>query len=145
MKKLLVFIILIICILIVVYMPYKKTTILKYDDFVFETEIRDTIKGRRIGLMNHESLERNQAMLFVFKEADKHGFWMKNMKFPIDILWLDEDYKIVDIKNDIPPCVTQECIMYYPSKEAKYVLEIYPNLTNELNMSTDQAIELNNS
>jgi len=121
-------------------MPYKKTTILKYGDLVFETEVRDTVKGRKIGLMNYDTLEKNQAMLFVFKQSDYYGFWMKNMKFPIDILWLDEDYKIVDIRNEVPPCETEECAIYKPGKKAKYVLEIYSNLTNELNMSTGEII-----
>jgi len=140
MKKFLIFLILIICILVIIYMPYKKTTTLRYGDFVFETEVRDTIKGRRIGLMSYNTLEKNQAMLFVFKKSDYYGFWMKNMKFPIDIIWLDEEYKIVDIRNDISPCETEECTIYKPGKKAKYVLEIYSNLTNELNMSTGNII-----
>jgi uncharacterized membrane protein (UPF0127 family) len=49
---------------------------------------------------------------------------MKNMKFAIDILWLDENKKIVHVSSNVPPCVTDPCPVYNPGMPARYVLEI---------------------
>jgi hypothetical protein len=43
------------------------------------------------GLAVKNQLKENEAMLFIFEESAKHSFWMKDMKFPIDIIWLDSN------------------------------------------------------
>lgn len=61
-------------------------------------------------------------MLFVFEKADYHSFWMKDMKFAIDIIWIDEDKKITDITHNATPGTYPE--IFKPSLPAKYVLEV---------------------
>ncbi len=63
--------------------------------------IADTSEKRTRGLSYRESLGKNQGMLFVFEEVGRHGIWMKEMKFPIDILWLDSNLKVITIKKDV--------------------------------------------
>ena len=89
----------------------------------FKLEIADTNEERSTGLMNHESLQEDAGMWFVFDKDDKHLFWMKDMKFPIDIIWIDSNYNVVDIKRDARPC-KDDCEIYSPSKEVRYVLEV---------------------
>ena len=63
-------------------------------------------------------------MLFVFKRSDFHGIWMKNCRFPIDILWLDEDHRIVHVAEAVPPCKADPCPSYAPLRRASYVVEL---------------------
>ncbi|HRN96003.1 MAG TPA: DUF192 domain-containing protein [Candidatus Levybacteria bacterium] len=59
-------------------------------------------KSRMEGLSNRRSLNEKTGMLFVFEEKKPYGFWMKNMNFPLDIIYLD-DGKVVDIKKNVQP------------------------------------------
>jgi uncharacterized protein len=63
--------------------------------------IADTPTKEIQGLSGQKSLEKDAGMLFVFKEKQVRNFWMKNMNFPLDIVWIDSD-KIVKISADLP-------------------------------------------
>ena len=78
------------------------------------------------GLMFRNSMEWNNGMLFVYKDVEYLSFWMKNTYIPLDMIFVDKDLRIVDIKEDVQPCPLQEDICpSYPSKQpAKYVLEV---------------------
>lgn len=82
-------------------------------------------KERRTWLMFRESIDENEWMFFTFDSSDAHGIWMKNMEFPIDIIWLDENHSIVDIQT-APVCASWQdtCPVYEPTWNAKYVLEV---------------------
>ncbi len=84
--------------------------------------ITDSEKMR--GLSGHAPLERNQGMLFVFEKEGKHTFWMHDMTFNLDILWLDKTGKIVDFKQDLSPCTPTGCPKYGSINPALYVLEV---------------------
>jgi uncharacterized membrane protein (UPF0127 family) len=77
-----------------------------------------------MGLMFRPSLPEDQGMLFVFEELDFHGIWMKNCKFPIDILWLDEEGRVVHLAESVPPCRADPCPVYQPLRKAAYVVEL---------------------
>ena len=65
-----------------------------------------------------------QLILFVFPKQGLYAFWMKNTFIPLDIIWIDEEQKVVFIKKDALPCQTDICQSINPEKEAKYVLEL---------------------
>ena len=92
----------------------------------FKVEVVDTVELRRTGLMEYDNLASDEGMWFIFPEDGKHSIWMKNMKFPIDIIWVDNEYNIVDVKRDAQPCI-DECEVYPPRKDARYVLEVNVN------------------
>src|SRR5512143_2397775 len=79
---------------------------------------------RANGLMFREKLDPKEGMLFVFDSEEPHSFWMKNMKFPIDILWLDRERKIVYIAKSVPACAKEPCPFYSPLLPSLYVLEL---------------------
>lgn len=80
-----------------------------------------------LGLSGRESLEG--GMWFVFPKADYYAFWMKDMKFPIDIIWIAEDFTIVDIKENAQPDSFPEA--FRPKAEALYVLEVPAGFSKE--------------
>ena len=61
--------------------------------------------------------------LFKFDYKAKHGIWMKNMHFPIDIYFLDFHYKILEVKRNVPPCTETPCTVYYPQFKTYKILE----------------------
>jgi hypothetical protein len=63
-------------------------------------------------------------MIFRFGTADFHGIWMKNCKFPIDILWLDEERRVVHVAEAVPPCKAEPCPVYNPMRKASWVIEL---------------------
>lgn len=71
------------------------------------------------GLMFRESLEEGRGMLFIFEREGYHAFWMKNVRFPIDILWLDESFTVVHIAASVPPCSAEPCPSYITKKTSK--------------------------
>jgi uncharacterized membrane protein (UPF0127 family) len=70
---------------------------------VLQTEVMVSDEDRAMGLMFRPSLPLDHGMLFLFERPDFHGIWMKNCKFPIDILWLDADHKVVHLAEKVPP------------------------------------------
>jgi uncharacterized protein len=94
---------------------------------VLQTEVMVKDEDRAMGLMFRPSLPPDHGMLFLFEQPDFHGIWMKNCKFPIDILWLDESRKVVHLGEAVPPCTAKEdknCPVYYPLRRASYVVEL---------------------
>lgn len=91
---------------------------------VLRSEVMVKDEDRARGLMYRDSLAADRGMLFVFDEVNHHTIWMKNCRFPIDIVWLDAKRKVVDVKEGAPPCLSEPCATYAPRRPAAYVLEI---------------------
>lgn len=79
---------------------------------------------RARGLMFRSTLAADQGMLFIFDSLGEYPFWMKNTQIPLDIIWLDEDQKVVFISADTAPCLQTTCPSINPQKLAKFVLEL---------------------
>ena len=105
----------------------------KYDDWyrvrigdkILNIEVAQTLIDRERGLSGRLNLPANNGMLFVFERPGLYGFWMKGMRFPIDILWLDEDLRVVDIKERAEPSsyTISNPQNFVPQDAAKFVLE----------------------
>lgn len=91
---------------------------------VLQTELMIKDEDRAMGLMFRPALPLDRALLFVFEDLDFHGIWMKNCRFPIDIVWLDEERRVVHVAEGAPPCKVDPCPVYQPMKKAAYVVEI---------------------
>lgn len=86
-------------------------------------EIANTPIKRMVGLMNRSELKENEGMLFVFEREGVYKFWMFNMKFPIDIIWISKDKTIIGCSEDLKPC-RLNCIIYEPPEPILYALEV---------------------
>jgi uncharacterized membrane protein (UPF0127 family) len=91
---------------------------------VLQVEVMASDEDRAMGLMFRPSLPQDRGLLFVFDRVDFHGFWMKNCKFAIDMVWLDEERKVVHVTESVPPCKSDPCPIYQPLRRAAYVVEL---------------------
>ena len=88
-------------------------------------ELADTPAQRLLGLILKEHLPENMGMLFAFEEPDFHPVWTKNTRFPIDLIWLDSDRRVIGWEENLMPCRVDSCPTYAPKeKKALYALEI---------------------
>lgn len=83
--------------------------------------IADTDAKRMLGLGARESLPESSVMLFIFPKPDAYGIWMKDMNFPIDIFWLDDNFSVIDQKTNVATSTYPE--IFYPSAKVSFVLE----------------------
>ena len=86
-------------------------------------EVADTDDARARGLMFRDASD-DVAMLFVFDRPAPYAFWMKNVRVPLDIIWLDVERRIVGIVENAPPCTAEPCPMYQPGRNASFVVEV---------------------
>ncbi len=86
-------------------------------------ELANTPDEQARGLSGRESLAPDHGMLFVFDHEARWSFWMKNMNFPLDIIWFDSKRQAVFVEQNLKPCSPQACHVYAPSTAAMYVLE----------------------
>jgi len=88
------------------------------------------------GLDIKDHLQENQGMLFIFTEPAKYAFWMHGMKFPIDIIWIDNKNTVVHIEHNLSPCIIDlVCPTYSPDKDSMYVLETSANFAERHNVT----------
>jgi uncharacterized membrane protein (UPF0127 family) len=106
----------------------------------FEVELVTTPAQRERGLMFRKYLGRNQGMLFVFKDEDKHIFWMKDTLIPLDIIWIDKNKEAVFIKTNAQPCGQDFCLPMVPDKKAKYVLELNAGTCENIGLNVKDKI-----
>jgi len=113
-----------------IFYPRKATNIrsVVVNNRKVDVEVVTTPASMARGLMFRKNLAENSGMLFIFPNSAKHSFWMANTLIPLDIIWINEDKKIVDIKHSAPPCsnniIQSYCTPYLPKEKAKYVLEV---------------------
>jgi uncharacterized protein len=104
--------------------------------FVVDTA-RTTYSLQR-GLSYRESLADDGGMFFIFSKEDKYGFWMKDMNFPIDIIWINSDMKIVHIEKSVATSTYPK--VFTPEAPAKYVLEISAGQTDALKVKKGDTV-----
>jgi uncharacterized membrane protein (UPF0127 family) len=123
---------------------FVKTDVVRviFDNVWVNSEIVDTPEERARGLMFHHTLSEKEGILFIYDSEGIYKFWMKNVFFPIDILWFDSDLSIVYIKRNAPPCTTVRCQIYTPPVTAKYVLEVMANFTAKYEIKVGDRAEI---
>jgi len=116
------------------------------DDVPLEVQIADTEPRRVRGLMFQDQLPYDQGMIFVFDKPGLYSLWMLNMQFSLDMMWFDEDGKIVHIEKDVPPCKTPleiaACQSIIPEGQAVYVLEVTSGFVEQNNITNDSVLSI---
>jgi uncharacterized membrane protein (UPF0127 family) len=100
------------------------------ENVYFNCEVADTPSERAIGLMNRESLEPDEGMLFIFESPQNVSFWMKNTLIPLDIVFIDESGTVINIEqaNPEPEVIDDDLARYSSDRPAKWVLEVNQGL-----------------
>jgi uncharacterized membrane protein (UPF0127 family) len=122
-----------------------KTKIYVGETEIF-VEIADTFQKRQKGLSERESLAEGEGMLFIFAQKDiQPPFWMKEMKFAIDIIWID-DNKIVQINENVPApepdTPNSELKFYTPNQPIDYILEVNAGFVDEKGLKIGDNVDL---
>lgn len=108
-------------------------------------DVAATSDQRSRGLAVRDSLAENESMLFYFPKANEYSFWMKDMKFPIDIIWLDTNRTVFHIEHSLEPCGPDECPLYKPDGKAQYVLETVAGFAQKYNVTENTIVEFDPS
>ena len=117
-----------------------------YKGYRFEVEVADNIPKRRMGLSFRNGIRTGRGMLLAYVKNKSHLIWMMNMKFAIDILWLDEDGIIRTIVKDAPPAESlARFAMYEPKGRSKYVLELAAGSVNRYGIRLGNRFTLPNA
>src|SRR3989344_3984554 len=93
-----------------------------FNHICVDVKIANTPSEQSQGLMYEKSLDG--GMLFKFDKMGRYYFWMENTLIPLDMVWLDNNQKIVHIEKSVPPCKVEECPSYGPQADSMYVLEV---------------------
>lgn len=109
----------------------------------FHVTVVSTEKDKEMGLSNTTSLPKDEGMLFSFTKADYYGFWMRNMKYPLDIIYI-ANKKIVSIASNVsnPNNPSQPLPVYKPSQPADTVLEINGGLSTTYHFSAGDTVTI---
>ena len=114
----------------------------KIKDLIIHVDLAKTPEQQAKGLSIKNTLNENEGMLFIFDTPKEYSFWMKDMKFPIDIIWIGSDNKIVHIEKNLPPCTFfLICTSYSPHANSKYVLEVPSNYTAKNNIIIGDRVD----
>ena len=101
----------------------------------FAVEVADDDAERARGLMFRDALAPGHGMLFIHDREEPQAYWMKNTKIPLDILYFDDDRKLVAQQRDVPTCSLGDACPSYPSDApARYVLELNAGQAEKLKL-----------
>ena len=105
-------------------------------------EIADTVGKQRQGLSGRDSIAADQGMYFPMGQLAIHSFWMKDMRFPLDIIWIRAG-QIVDISENVPyPYGDHAPVVARPKEPADAVLEVNADFTEKHGVKVGNRIEL---
>lgn len=106
----------------------------------FEAEVADTAVKRAKGLSGRKTLEEDKAMFFVFSKPGRYNFWMIDMHFPLDIVWINGS-RVVDISKNVPsPKSGESPAIVSPAEKADQVLEIRAGSAEKFNIKIGDEV-----
>lgn len=124
------------------FSPQPKSTV-TIDGHTFHVTVASSEKDKEVGLSSISSLPKDQGMVFTFDHPDFYAFWMRNMKFPIDIIYI-ANRKIVTIVSNVaaPSSDSSSSPIYKPKQPADTVLEINAGLSNQYHFAAGDNVSL---
>lgn len=131
-----------VCVLMLLlpfFVQSQKTTKLSIGARQYYLDVASDEATMQKGLSGRKTMASDHGMLFVFAKTGNHCFWMKDMNFPIDIIWLDDDKSIVYIETDVSPSTYPSS--FCPGKPARYVIELLAGEAVSTGMSLGQKLK----
>lgn len=128
------------------YYFYPLVPKLSINGHVFTYDIALTEHAKERGLSGRKSLKDNEGMLFIYRDKSDYGFWMNEMLFPIDIIWID-DTTIADITPNVPAPEPgdeiQHLPIYRPKAWVNRVFEVKAGTTEKLGIKVGDIVNFN--
>lgn len=122
--------------------PLHPGAVVRFDESPAVTvAVADTPRVQARGLMFRDGLSPVDGLLFVFDRADRHAFWMRHVRFTIDILWIDRG-RVVSIAAAVPPCAAPPCPTYAPETPARLVLEVAAGFVAAHGIAVGRRVEV---
>lgn len=119
---------------------FQPRTEVRLNAGVFHLKLAADEPSRTLGLSGVEELRGNEGLLMVFDSDDTWGIWMKDMKIPIDIIWLDSTKKVVyTVKNAGPELSTEK--IFQPKTKARYVIELKAGSVQQYNIKAGDTAQ----
>ena len=113
---------------------------------VFVVEVADDSAERAVGLSGRDSLPRGGGMWFAYFNVHQPSFWMRGMRFALDIVWIDSSLHVVDVTHDAPAppgdSALEDLPLYTPNAPIKYVLEINAGLARDLRIERGALVTI---
>ena len=122
---------LLVCAVFVSWFMLQRPVSVKYDEatqgaylrgYYFGLEVADTPEERAKGLSGRDHIDYRQGMLFIFDSPGRSCFWMKDTLVPLDMLWFDNDYRLVHQELSVTPDTYPQT--FCPQVDARYVVEL---------------------
>jgi uncharacterized membrane protein (UPF0127 family) len=117
-----------------------STPTLTLNNKIISLEIADTPALEEHGLSDRLSLPEDHGMLFVFPTPGLYGFWMKDMHFSLDIIYLDNNFRIISIFKNLAPSSYPSVVT--PKSPALHVLEVNAGFSDKNNLSEGQVLDI---
>ncbi len=121
------------------YLNRPHIPAVKIRDRVFKIELAVTDAEKEKGLGYRDTLPADSGMLFLFRDKTQYSFWMKGMRFPLDIIWILDD-TIVDITHNAPVATGTEMPSYIPKSAVNKVLEINAGLAGKYGIQIGDTV-----
>ncbi len=116
---------------------YKNCIDSQFDSCDIRYELANSDTSRMKGLSGRDKIATNEGMLFVFENSGQQCFWMRDMKFNLDIIWLDKDKKILSLDENISPNTYPQ---NFCEDDVRYVLEVNAGVARQQNMSIGSTL-----
>lgn len=120
---------------------FAETPIVHFGDLPVRVEIVDSDSERAKGLSGRTEIgDHHSGMFFIFPKPDYIGIWMKDMKFPIDIVWIDADMNVIGIERNVATDTYPR--VFRPEKPAQYVLETEVGYSDLVGIHVGQKVRI---
>ena len=117
----------------------NKINYVKIAGKLLKVDLATTTREQEQGLSGRKDLADDAGMLFIFQKPSVNYFWMKDMNFPIDMVWIDENFQVVYIEKNAKPESYPKT--FGPNKNSKYVLEVQARFSEKNNLKVGEKIE----
>ena len=114
----------------------------RFADQAFQLELVADPESRRQGLMERTELAAGTGMLFDFPEGTQPAIWMRNMQMPLDLLFVNEQARLVHVFSEVPPCADLPCDVYQADQPLRFVIEIPAGTATQLGLQPGAQLDL---
>ncbi|MFA6601500.1 MAG: DUF192 domain-containing protein [Candidatus Paceibacterota bacterium] len=103
-----------------------------------QAAVASTSEAEERGLSGQISMPSDSGMLFTFENPGSYGFWMKDMNFPLDLVWMSEDKSVVGITANLSPDTYPN--VFLPPSDISYVLELNAGASQKFGIATGTSL-----